>query len=547
MRCIINVSIGGRYPKEQERLRASLQGRFHGTTLMWSEFPNEHYNTNNPYNAKAAAFEEAIKQGYQKILWVDSPVVAMRDVSPIFEKIERDGYLTIRNGSYNCAQTCSDACLEYFNVTRDEAENMPEHAGGLIGINMANKKAAEMIKMFIRACKDGACDGSRKHDGQSSDPRFKFHRQCQSVISLCANAVGLPPNEIWDTGPITLHPNKRTSKTILCWSHRGHSKLPIGAEGTSRPQPVHAGESFIYVISLNGFNDALTHLGICTQYAINHKYSIIWEIASYAATDVSTIFDVSKYPVPLYLNAKEKMKELESGPFEPEMYKSIAYFQEVAKKAKKFRTEPASFDIHKIYPREKVLLYSSKGGGGYMLPFNTFKHLRFTPQFLQTYRNVVRSIPMPAEYVSIHLRATDRKLQIMNNVNTMGKAKPRSKNVTRKNSKNTPIKVIEGFIHKHSAYPPYIATDNTHLLKTLKRKYPQILHTPATNKHNTSEKNGRLHDYGKTDSDNLRNALIDLLILAGGKYFLQTSGGFSRLANQLFKHKDILHKMLTTS
>jgi hypothetical protein len=109
---------------------------------MWSEFPSQKYNTNNPYNAKAAAFEEAILQDYQQILWVDSPVVAMRDVSPIFEKIERDGYLTVQNSNHTNLQKYSDTCLEYFKLQRDKAETMPEHAEGIIGINMANKKAA---------------------------------------------------------------------------------------------------------------------------------------------------------------------------------------------------------------------------------------------------------------------------------------------------------------------------------------------------------------------------------------------------------------------
>lgn len=545
MRCIINVSIGGRYPKEQERLRASLEGRFHGATLMWTEFPNKKYNQENLYNAKAAAFEEAILQGYQQILWVDSPVVAMGDVTPIFEKIEREGYLTVQNGNHNCAESCSDACLEYFEVTRDQAEKIPESTGGIIGVNMKHKMADEMIHMFIRACKDGACDGSRHHDGQSTDPRFKYHRNCQSVISLCANAVGLAPNEVWDTGPIALHPNNRTPSTILCWSHRGKHTLPIGAEG-STPKQTHIGESFIYVNSMNGFNDALTHLGICTQYAIIHKYSVIWDLDTYAATDLTKIFDTSKYPVPIYLNAKEKIKELASAPLEPGIYKTINQFKKAAVISKMQHKEPKFFDIHKVYPREKVLLYSCKGGGGYMLAFNTFKNFRFTPQFIEAYHRAVKSAHIPKLYSSIHLRATDRDLKFYSNGTRMATRKIRERNKST-NTNISAMKKIDIYIHEHAPAPVYIATDNKRLLYTLKKKHPSILHTTVLGKHDTKRRYWRMHDYGKHDPNNLQNALIDLCILAGGKDFLQTAGGFSRLASQLHKHKRDLRAMLSIS
>jgi hypothetical protein len=533
MRCIINVSIGGRYPKEQERLRASLEGRFHGSTLMWTEFPNKKYNEDNPYNAKAAAFEEAILQGYEQILWVDSPVVAMRDVTPIFEKIERDGYLTIENGNNISAKSCSNACLEYFKVSRDEAEKMPEHAAGIIGINMKHKKASEMILMFIRACKDGACVQ-------------KTQAQCQSVISLCANILSLPPTETWDTDIITLHPNKRTPKTILCWTHRGPHTLPIGSEGAI-PKQTHTGESFIYINSMNGFNDALIHLGICTQYAITHKYSLIWELETYAATDLTTIFDTSKYPVPLYLNAKEKIKELKDAPLEPSMYKTINAFKKAAFIAKMQDKEPKFFDIHKVYPREKVLLYSSKGGGRYMLAFNAFKHFRFTPTFIEAYERAKKSADIPALYSSIHLRATDRNLNLGLNATTMATRKVRERNKATSNIKISSMKKIEKYIDEHAPHPVYIATDNKTLLCTLKKKHPSILHTTAIGKRDTRRRYWRLHDFGRTDPNNLRNALIDLCILAGGEDYLQSVGGFSRLANQLYKHKDVLHTMLSTS
>jgi len=220
MRCIINVALGGRYPKEQEVLRRSLAKHFDGDFLAWTEFPNENYDKSNPYNVKAAAFEEAIRRGYKQILWLDSPVVALKNIDPIFDSIQKNGYLTMKNNAYKCDETCNDFSLAYFKVTRDQAATFQEHGSGVIGIDMENPKGKQLIEAFIRGCKDGVANGSRYHDGQSADPRFKFHRQDQTVLSLAANTLCLPYTMVWDKDLITLKPSLRTEATILCWTHR---------------------------------------------------------------------------------------------------------------------------------------------------------------------------------------------------------------------------------------------------------------------------------------------------------------------------------------
>jgi hypothetical protein len=198
-KCVINVAIGGHYPREQQRLGETLkEHKFDGDFLSWGDFPNNNYNKQNRYNCKAAAFEEALKRGYTQILWLDTPAIALKSIQPVFDKIKEHGYYTIRNWSYNCAQTCSDKSLAYYGVSRDEAEKMEEHAGGVIGIDYTNPKGKALLDMFIKGCKEGACDGSRLHDNQSTDPRFLFHRQCQSVISMSANILKLPPVNNWE-------------------------------------------------------------------------------------------------------------------------------------------------------------------------------------------------------------------------------------------------------------------------------------------------------------------------------------------------------------
>lgn len=193
---IINVALGAWYPKGQKRLIESLKQHFNGDIKIWKDkWPNANYEY-FPYNCKASALEEAIKLGYKKIFWMDCSVWAIKDVQPLFDIIERDGYYFINNG-YNCAQTCSDDCLRIFDVTRDEAEGMKEVATTIFGLDLSKEHAFNFAKAFIQATKNGAGHGSRLHDNQSEDERFLFHRQDQSVASILFNKSGFNITHNW--------------------------------------------------------------------------------------------------------------------------------------------------------------------------------------------------------------------------------------------------------------------------------------------------------------------------------------------------------------
>ena len=188
--CIINAAIGSWYPVGQKRLVNSLiHHGFNWDILTWTDWPNQNFDTSCNYNVKAAAFEEAINQGYTHILWLDSSVWAIKDPNLIFDIINEQGYYFWSNG-YNCAQECSDRCLEYFQITRDEAEKMPVASTSMFGVNLTNPVGMAFMQMWLRSAKDRIFHGSRLHDNQSSDPRFLWHRQDQSAASIILNQLG---------------------------------------------------------------------------------------------------------------------------------------------------------------------------------------------------------------------------------------------------------------------------------------------------------------------------------------------------------------------
>lgn len=115
-RCIVNVATGDFYCKMQERLIQSFSNSVDKSIVMdsgvyldalhhrrgtgidllyWKDcLPvGSRPHSESPYGFKVHAIKAAYEKGYTSILWLDSPAYAVKeDVSPIFDKIEKEGY-----------------------------------------------------------------------------------------------------------------------------------------------------------------------------------------------------------------------------------------------------------------------------------------------------------------------------------------------------------------------------------------------------------------------------------------------------------------------
>lgn len=184
--CIINAGIGNWYATGTRRLKRSLnEVGFAGDILCWEDMypPNSDSHENVPYYFKIAAFEWALYRGYTHVLWCDSSFWAIKDPMPIFDIINDQGYYMFSTG-YNMAETINDHALATLNINRNDVEPFTEWATGCIGINFENPIGRNLYKLWKDYMDMGLSIGSRNHDNQSFDPRFKFHRQDQSCWSL---------------------------------------------------------------------------------------------------------------------------------------------------------------------------------------------------------------------------------------------------------------------------------------------------------------------------------------------------------------------------
>lgn len=195
---IINAAIGPHYVKGQKRLESSLYAvEFDGVLATWKHHPWDGYG--NPYTVKAACFDQILSNNevlqdvgsFRFIVWMDASVVALRDLSPLFDHIEHHGYYLASSG-YSAAQTCTDRQLEAVGINRTTAEAIPDTAAGCIGIDTQNERAMAFLREWIEWGKSGLFDGNRLPDPKDSqDPRFLFGRQDQSAATLLAWKRGM--------------------------------------------------------------------------------------------------------------------------------------------------------------------------------------------------------------------------------------------------------------------------------------------------------------------------------------------------------------------
>ena len=113
----------------------------------------------------------------------------------MFDIIYDKGIFAFRSG-YNCAQTCSDAALAHYGFKRDEAEQLPEIASGMVGINIDNPNGKVVFDLWREGQRAGLFKTNRQHDlADSADPRFLHGRQDQSILSLAIHKAGLYVND----------------------------------------------------------------------------------------------------------------------------------------------------------------------------------------------------------------------------------------------------------------------------------------------------------------------------------------------------------------
>lgn len=191
---IVSCGVGGWYAAGVQRLENSLiHHGYAGDMLMFKgEYPaGSPTHEDNPYAFKIFAIEEAISRGAKVILWCDASLWCIKNPHHLFDLIYDKGVIGFRTG-YNMAQTSSDHALQWAGITRDEAEQLPEIASGLVGLNLDNPDGKKVYELWKEGMELGLFRNNRNRDlADSADPRFVHARQDQTIYSLAIHRCGL--------------------------------------------------------------------------------------------------------------------------------------------------------------------------------------------------------------------------------------------------------------------------------------------------------------------------------------------------------------------
>lgn len=268
-----------------------------------------------------------------------------------------------------------------------------------------------------------------------------------------------------------------------------------------------------------GLNDALSLLWRHTELAKREGRTIIFVLEAYTACNLDDVIDFSNYPVPVLCGTSH--------------YDSVTYSRihpacfgyDFKKKTNSTMSNgtvaidgvPSNFDITKSYPPSTLLVFAGCGNFGFSL--EVFKHIKLRPQLVDKIRSLRSSLP--ADYISIHLRATDHPEQ----------------------NRKVQIGKIDSFLASNPGKTAFLACDNMPLMKSLSETYCQIIKSPSFI--NIPLNGAPLHyEMGHKDPLCIENALIDIFVCAASSDFLPSVGGYTRLIGELYKYKNILHALL---
>ena len=270
----------------------------------------------------------------------------------------------------------------------------------------------------------------------------------------------------------------------------------------------------------SGFNDGVLLIYNMTQYALKYNRTIILTFECYSATKLDSIFDFSKYPVPI-ICGEDIVPSLKYDLIEPACYGMNPYTLPTSREpnySKLINGMRTRFDLTKEYPDTTLLIWDSVGARE-LTKIEIFRDIRFTPEFLEKFKK--QRNMFPTVFNAIHIRGTDDPL---------------------KNKEKSMI-LVDEFIKSNPSIPTYLASDDMPLMDELTSKYSMIL-KPLSYKKIKAKYYSLHHTFGASDPECLSNAIIDLLMCASADNFLPSVGGFSRLIKQLHEDKELLSRLI---
>lgn len=186
---IVSLGVGNWYPQGIARLRASCE-KVKAPHSLFTQYPSDvPTHAQLPYAFKLYMMRLVGKES-PIVLWLDSSCWLQHDPTPLFDHIEKHGYL-IFDGGWSNAHWCNDKQLESFGFTRDEAEKQKHVIGGIVGLDLQSEVGKAIFERWFAHIDLFNGNWDNKALTESQDKRCLGSRHDQSVLSLIVADMGL--------------------------------------------------------------------------------------------------------------------------------------------------------------------------------------------------------------------------------------------------------------------------------------------------------------------------------------------------------------------
>lgn len=181
-RCVVSFANTPFYHEKMKRLQESVEAqgvKFIGYTSFDQIGCKPHSEV--PYQFKPYAIQKAIEEGVTTLLWCDSPIVAIGDLTPVFEYIETHGYMFFNNYGHPLGKWTNDKMLNDWGVSREDAMSMKQIMACCMGFSIT-KNPLDKVTTALAIYHD---DSDELFPGS-----WENHRHDQSEMSLIINDFG---------------------------------------------------------------------------------------------------------------------------------------------------------------------------------------------------------------------------------------------------------------------------------------------------------------------------------------------------------------------
>jgi hypothetical protein len=214
-RTVVNVATTEHTLKGQYRLLAGTRefGGYGIVENFWGKLPAQWpEHADKPYAFKAYALEYC-SRGFDSLLWCDACILPIRSMEPVWAKIERDGYLLMRNGFSNYEWTADSAYPDLFpdgtvkqSFGLSDEDNRSIHGwnGSAVPTLMEKCRA---INRQIPHTVGGFFGLSMKHEVGCAFLK-ELYRLAHETRAFCGP---------WDGGVGVQHRHDQTAMSVIAW------------------------------------------------------------------------------------------------------------------------------------------------------------------------------------------------------------------------------------------------------------------------------------------------------------------------------------------